>query len=94
MPSQNSPFHNFWNLGYTRLVPIIPPEAPLSENSALYKKLAQGKDARGKAVGIRGSSGKWFGFDWLKHETTEADLSNWGSMSAGVGIRTGNGLSP
>lgn len=83
-----STFKDFWSLGFRRLVPIIPPTAEISANSSLNKRL----DARGKAVGIRGRDGKWFGFDWLPHEADEHDLQRWAAMSAGCGIKTGRGL--
>jgi len=87
-PDQPSAFEQFWKLGYTRLVPIIPPSAEISENSSLLKR----KDARGKAVGVRGRNGRWFGFDWLPHEATEEDLTRWHEMRAGAGIKTGGEL--
>lgn len=81
-------FRRLWDLGYRRLVPIVPPDAPLSERSSLYKRLQAGKDARGKVPGIC-RDGLWSGFDWMSHETTEADLDRWHAMGAGVGIRLG-----
>jgi hypothetical protein len=87
-------FRALYDAGYRRLVPIVIPNARLSPNSTLAKRMANNKaqDARGKAPGIRGDDGLWRGFDWLKHETTEADLDRWASWGAGVGIRTGCGL--
>lgn len=81
-------FSDFRVLGYDRTVPIIPPDAEISENSSLLKR----KDARGKAVGVRGFGGKWFGFDWLPHEATDEDAERWQAMGAGVGIKTGRDL--
>ncbi|KAA2235554.1 DUF3987 domain-containing protein [Salinarimonas soli] len=83
-----NPFRRLWDLGYRRLVPIVPPDADVSPKSTLFKRL----DSRGKAVGIRGRDGLWRGFDWLKHETAEEDLDLWFEMGAGVGIRTGDGF--
>lgn len=60
----------------------------ISENSSLLKR----KDARGKAVGVRGRDGKWFGFDWIPHESTEDDLARWEQMGASVGVKVGQGL--
>lgn len=54
--------------------------------------MAKRKDARGKAVGVRGRDDKWFGFDWLPHESDELDCQRWQKMGAGIGIKTGNGL--
>lgn len=81
-------FLAFWRLGYVRLVSIVPPDATISEGSSLLRR----QDARGKAVGIRGRDGKWFGYDWLPHEADEHDLQRWAQMGAGVGIKTGQGL--
>jgi hypothetical protein len=36
--------------------------------------------------------GHWTGFDWVKHESTEADIARWADMGAGVGIKLGHGL--
>ena len=92
MTHSNS-FFKFWNNGYKGLVPIIPPDAALSPQSTLFKRLEAGKDARGKAVGIKGKDGLWRGYDWLRGPIPdEAQIEAWQAMGAGVGIRTGNGL--
>lgn len=83
-----NPFATFAALGYTRLVPIIPPDAEISATSSL----SRGKDVRGKAVGVRGRDGTWHGLDWIGYEADERDLTRWHAMGAGVGIKTGNGL--
>ncbi|PSC06729.1 hypothetical protein SLNSH_02735 [Alsobacter soli] len=83
-PPQN-PFRVLFDMGYRRLVPIVPPDAELSPNSSLSKN----PGCRGKAVGIRGEDGLWRSFGWVKHESTEADLDRWFDMGAGVGIKTG-----
>ena len=85
-------FARLWALGYHRLAPIIPPGAPISERSSLYKRLARGDDARGKMPGIKWPDGTWSGFDFVAHESTEPDLARWHAMGAGVGIKTGQGL--
>lgn len=88
-----SQFSALRKLGYQRLVPIIPPGAPLSENSALYKNLSKGRDPRGKAVGVKNQDGLWHGIDWLNMpDPTDDRLAAWHSMGAGVGIRTGGGV--
>jgi hypothetical protein len=82
-------FRRFAALGYTRLVPIVPPDAKISDKSTLAKR----KDARGKAVGVkRRDDGLWCGFDWLPYEADETDYDRWHGMGAGVGIKTGQGL--
>jgi hypothetical protein len=84
-PNAPNPFTTLWDMGYRRLVPIVPPDAVLSERSRLSKN----PSARGKAVGLKGSDGAWFGFDWVRSECTESDLVRWHGMGAGVGIKTG-----
>lgn len=81
-------FATFYGLGYTRLVPIVPPDAEISPSSSLARR----KDARGKAVGVRGRDGLWRGMDWIGYEADEHDLKRWHAMGAGVGIKTGSGL--
>ncbi len=85
-------FLRLWALGYQRLTPIIPPGAPISERSNLFKRIAAGDDARGKVPGVKWNDGTWSGFDFVNHESTEADLLRWHDMGAGVGIKTGRGL--
>ena len=77
-------FMDFAKLGYTLLVPIVPPDAPISDKSSLLKR----PGARGKAVGVKGHNG-WHGFDWINYEATDADLERWQAMGAGIGIKTG-----
>jgi hypothetical protein len=84
-------FADFYALGYTRLVPIIPPSAPISETSSLFKRVGTDQDSRGKAVGVKGAAG-WYGFDWLPHECDARDLARWQAMGAGIGIKTGAGI--
>jgi hypothetical protein len=93
-PSKISPstFDALWQLGYRRLVPVIPHTAPISERSSLFKRVGTDQDSRGKAVGIKGQDGRWFGFDWLPHESDERDCARWGKMGAGIGVKTGRGL--
>lgn len=87
-------FEKLWSLGYHRLCPITPPNCPVSERSSLYRRLHAKvpEDPRGKAPGVRWPDGNWSGFDFVAHESTEADLIKWHAMGAGVGIKTGQGL--
>ena len=82
-------FRRLWDLGYRRLIPIVPPGAPISERSTLHNRLKSGRDDRGKAPGVKGFDGLWRGFNWIEHETTEEDLDRWHAMAAGCGIVTG-----
>ena len=86
-------FAELWRLGYgPRLLPIVPPNAEVSETSALYKRVGTPQDGRGKTPGVRGANGKWHSWDWLRHETLLADLERWTAMGAGIGCRMGDGL--
>jgi hypothetical protein len=89
-----NPFRSFFDAGYQRLIPVVPPGAPLSPNSSLAKRMERDatKDARGKAPGVLGGDGLWRGVDWLKIVVSEQLLDEWNSWQAGVGIRTGAGL--
>lgn len=87
-----TPFEDFHQRGFTSLVPIIPPDAEISEGSSLYKRIGTPQDGRGKTPGIKGRNGRWFSFDWVPYQADEADLVRWGAMQAGVGIKTGAGL--
>lgn len=86
-----STFADFYKLGYTRLVPIVPHDAAISDKSSLALRVGTDQDSRGKAVGVKGPNG-WYGFDWLPHECDERDLTRWQSMQAGIGIKTGRGI--
>ena len=90
--AQTNNFLRFQALGYDSLVPIVPPGAPISENSSLNRQLGKGSDPRGKTVGVKGYHGKWYGFDWVPYQHDEQDLARWHSMGAGVGVKTGDGL--
>lgn len=94
MTDQQNHFRRLWDLGYKRLVPIIPPDAPLSERSSLHRRLnaKTPHDDRGKVPGVKWADGTWSGFDWVPHEASETDLDRWNGMGAGVGIKTGSGL--
>jgi KaiC/GvpD/RAD55 family RecA-like ATPase len=92
MLAMTSDFARLWALGYTSLVPIIPPDAEISEHSSLYKRVGTRQDSRGKSPGVMGRDSKWRGFDWLPHIADEQDLQRWEDMGAGVGIKTGKGL--
>ncbi|WP_081494784.1 AAA family ATPase [Bradyrhizobium liaoningense] len=84
-------FEAFFKLGYTRLVPIVPHDATISDKSSLALRVGTDQDSRGKAVGVKGPNG-WYGFDWLPHEADERDLQRWQAMGAGIGIKTGQGI--
>lgn len=87
-------FLTFTALGYgpARLLPIIPPDAAVSERSSLHKRVGTEQDPRGKTPGVKNRAGEWHSFDWVPYEADEHDLTRWHAMGAGVGIKTGNGL--
>lgn len=91
---ENSQFLKIWALGYHRLCSVVPPNAPLSENSSLWKRMQRdaSKDSRGKVPGLRGRDGKWYGYNFVDHESTLADIERWGPTGASVGVKTGHGL--
>lgn len=92
MLQTTSAFTRLWALGYTRIVPVIPPDAQISENSTLYKRVGTKQDARGKLPGVKGRNGLWHSWDWTQHQTDPSDFDRWHAMGAGVGIVTGDGL--
>ncbi|MGY3364176.1 hypothetical protein ACVWZL_001301 [Bradyrhizobium sp. GM2.4] len=84
----SSKFTSYWQRGYRHLLPIIPPDAPISERSSLFKRIGTPQDARGKVPGIKGVDGKWHSYDWTQHEPDERDIDRYDRMGAGVGFRT------
>lgn len=92
MVETTSRFAEVHDLGYTRIVPVIPPDAEISENSTLHKRVGTKQDARGKLPGVRASNGTWHSWDWTQHQTDPRDFPRWAEMGAGVGILTGQGL--
>lgn len=81
-------------LGYgPRLIPIIPPNAPLFDPSSPARSLAAGKDVRGKAPGLKRADGLWWGFpSWTQCEAERRDLERWARWGANAGLKTGGGL--
>lgn len=92
MLTTTSAYSRLWALGYTRIVPVIPPDAEISENSTLYKRVNTRQDARGKLPGAKGRNGLWHSWDWTQHVTDPEDFARWDAMGAGAGIVTGDGL--
>ncbi|MDF1586460.1 bifunctional DNA primase/polymerase [Marinimicrococcus flavescens] len=70
----------------SRLLPIIPPDAPLSSGSKVPA------ENRGKVPGKLGIGG-WHGYDWRSAPpATNGNLRAWAASGAGLGIRLGDGL--
>lgn len=86
MPSKadapDRPHLEYRELGYDP-IPICPPGAPLAPGSKIDPTQA------GKIPARRGSNGYWAGFDWWRHEASNAELERWAESGAGVGLRTG-----
>jgi P4 family phage/plasmid primase-like protien len=74
-------FSGYWEAGFIGIIPVIPPEAPLSPASRIRR------EDRGKVPGRLNSQNTWSGFDWLRHQTSEQDLEAWARMGASVGLR-------
>jgi hypothetical protein len=53
---------------------------------------AQRRTAAAKPLASRARTASGSGFDWLPHEADDRDVERWGAMSAGAGIKTGQGL--
>lgn len=86
----------FWswrNAGFTRTLPVVPRDAPLSDKSSLALRMNKGgKDARGKAPGVLRRDGTWQGMPFTTTESTDEDMDVWGSWGASIGVKTGRGL--
>lgn len=91
-PDANNPFRRFWDLGFHRLVPVIPPGVEVDERSKIAARMRAGEDPRGKVPGIRHKDGRWGGMQFVAMESQEADLETWHAMGASVGVKTGQGL--
>jgi hypothetical protein len=61
-------FADYWHAGFTGVIPVIPPDAPLSAACKIKP------EDRGKVPGRLNGQGTWGGFDWLHHQTREAVL--------------------
>jgi len=70
-----------YDMGYTDLVSVIPPEAKLSPASKIRP------ESRGKSPGKRYSSGLWGGYDWINANITRADALQMDADRANVGLR-------
>jgi hypothetical protein len=88
----NNPFRRLWDLGFHRLVPVIPPGVEIADRSAIAARMRAGEDPRGKAPGIRHKDGRWGGMHFVAMESQEQDLDAWHAMGASVGVKTGQGL--
>lgn len=88
----DNPFRALWERGFRRLVPVIPPDAPVHPKSRIALRAKKpGGDARGKVPGVKDGD-YWRGLDLVRMESTEDDLDVWNAMGASVGVKLGQGL--
>jgi putative DNA primase/helicase len=66
--------------GFTELVSVIPPNAPLTPGSKIQPS------QRGKSPGRRNQFGTWGGYAWQKHQTMPADVRQWSQDGANIGL--------
>lgn len=77
-------FESLKALGYSHIIPIIPPEAKLSDKSHIKE------NDRGKVPGRLNGHDTWTGFPaWQDYEAQDEDIKAWARWGAGVGIVCG-----
>lgn len=70
-----------FEMGYRNLVPVIPPDAEISENSSIPPHM------RGKAPGRRNAAGKWSGFpQWQQFRPTAEQVAKFEAQGANIGM--------
>ena len=74
-------FKKLFDAGFTDLVSVIPPAAPLSEMS----KIAA--DQAGKAPGRQNAQGTWGGYAWQTYDPTPNDIERWDRSRANIGLK-------
>lgn len=74
-------FTSLYNAGFTQLVCVIPPGAPMSPASKIPG------DQRGKAPGRPNQAGQWGGYDWIAYEPTPRDCAVWDRARGNVGLQ-------
>lgn len=72
-----------YGAGYTDLVCVAPPGAPIAARSKLNAS------DLGKRPGKRGDSG-WYGYSWVTDQPTQNDIERWAEWDANVGLRGTN----
>lgn len=70
-----------WDMGYTDIIPVIPPGATLSPTSSLEAHHL------GKIPGQRKGNGTWVGYPWLREEHTRDEAVQWEKWGANIGLR-------
>src|SRR6266436_2784840 len=69
-----------YRAGYTDLISVIPPGAPLAPGSRMQAS------SLGKAPGVKRGD-VWSGYAWRTHAATEADVQQWFKDGASFGLR-------
>jgi putative DNA primase/helicase len=72
-----------FNQGYTDLVSVAPPGAPITAGTSLKA------DDLGKRPAKKGHGG-WYGYNWLHAEPSRAEVEAWIRWNANVGLRGTN----
>lgn len=76
-------FKKLYAAGFTELVSVIPPAAPLSELSKITAEQA------GKAPGRQNVQGTWGGYAWQDYTPTANDIERWDRSHANIGLKAG-----
>lgn len=74
-------FKRLYAAGFTELVSVIPPAAPLSELSKITA------DQAGKAPGRQNATGTWGGYNWQDYTPTAGDIERWERSNANIGLK-------
>lgn len=74
-------FKTLYEIGFTDLVSVIPPNAELSAMSKIQA------DQAGKAPGRQNAQGTWGGYGWQDYTPTANDVERWDRSHANIGLK-------
>ena len=74
-------FKTLYEIGFTDLVSVIPPNAELSAMSKIQA------DQAGKAPGRQNAQGTWGGYAWQDYVPTPNDVERWDRSHANIGLK-------
>ena len=74
-------FKTLYEVGFTDLVSVIPPNAELSAMSKIQA------DQAGKAPGRQNAQGTWGGYGWQDYTPTPNDVERWDRSHANIGLK-------
>ena len=74
-------FKTLYEIGFTDLVSVIPPNAELSAMSKIQA------DQAGKAPGRLNAQGTWGGYGWQDYTPTANDVERWDRSHANIGLK-------